>query len=110
MGRVERKEQEKKERKHPVYRYFLIICILIIIFYGIMIVDEAVRSMLMTEEPRAFGYTKISADVHQIYFCGQKISIDERKVRIQYHQWRNDVQVLWQQFKELTERFVMYNL
>lgn len=102
MSRVERKEKEKKEKGHPIYQYILIVAILLTILSGIVIVDEAVRSMLMTEEPKAFGYKKINETVHQIYFCGQKIHIDEIEVRGQYLQWKADVQDLWQQLKDLT--------
>ncbi|AOT68538.1 hypothetical protein [Geosporobacter ferrireducens] len=110
MSRVERKEKEKKEKKHPIYRYILIATIFLIIFSGIIIVDEAVRSMLMTEEPKAFGYKKIDATIHQIYFCGQKIYIDEIEVRGQYLQWKADVQDLWKQLKDLTGRLIVDHL
>ncbi len=109
MSRVERKEKEKNEKKHPLYRYLLIVSIISMIFSGIMIVDEATRSMLMTEEPRAFGYRKINTTLHQIYFCGQKIHVDEIEIREQFFRGKENVQNLWQQFKDLTGQLIIDN-
>lgn len=88
MNRTERKKNYKKNTGRKC------ICILLMFFLligGIWVVDGSFRSMMMIEEPKVFEHNKISEKVHEIYFCGEKVCLDEEKIYDEYKYIKNEV-------------------
>ena len=110
MSRVDRKKNNETKENHKVGRKLL--CISIIMFllvFGIKTVDDAFRAMLLIDEPKAFGHLKMDENIHQIYFCGEKLFLDEEEIRVAYGYVINEVESAIQMIKDRKDQFVKGN-
>ncbi|KXG75855.1 hypothetical protein AN619_13180 [Thermotalea metallivorans] len=110
MSRVERKKQERLQEKlnerKARKKLLWVIALVFFLVGGIVIVDESTRTMMMFEEPRAFGHKKIDESIHEFYICGEKVLIDEKEIRSGYEQVKSEVEVFLKVLKDKKDQFV----
>lgn len=97
MSRIERKKEEQAQirvrEKRVRGKLLWIVVLFFLLFGGVTAVDESIRWMMMLEEPKAFGYNKISNSLHELYICGEKVFVDEEEIKSTVSQAKNGVEV-----------------
>jgi len=83
--------------------------ILIFLILGIKTVDDAFRTMMLIEEPQVFGHQKLNEDLHQFYFCGEKLLLNEEDIREAYGYLKNEMEVFLKLLKDKKGQFVKNN-
>lgn len=106
MSRVERKKNEKIKDKKKPGRYLMMILLFFLLLSGIVIVDDSFRGMMMIDEPRVFEYRKINETMVQIYLCGEKLYVDEEKIKDAYGYVKDETKGLFKTFIEKSNQWV----
>ena len=77
MNRVERKKLKKKKGFTTT---ILVVCLIVFLFIGIIITDNALRQMMaLGEEGRVFGYER-EENYHLINLLGRTFYVDQRVI------------------------------
>lgn len=101
MSRADRKKNDKSKENNKIGRkLFCISILLFLLIFGIKTVDDAFRSMLLIDEPKVFGHLRLDESVHQIYFLGEKVFVNEEDIREVYGYMTNEVEVFIQMIRD----------
>lgn len=80
--------------------------LVVLLISGLMVVDHSLRMMLMIEEPKVFAHKKIDEKTHQLYFCGEKIYIDEEEIEKKYTYIKSQIKTLIDMLQETKNQLV----
>lgn len=105
MGRIERKENEKNQKKDTGRKCICMLLAFFLLVSGILVVDDSFRTMMMIEEPKVIEHHKVNEKVHEIGFCGEKFYIDEEKIHDGYTYIQNQVKCFMTTLKEKKKDF-----
>ena len=106
MSRVERKKKIEINENKLGRKMSCIVLIFLVLFMGILKVDDSFRSMMLLEGPRVFQYERLNEDTHQFYFCGESVLVDEKKIKETYGYLKNELEVFFEILKNQKDQFV----
>ncbi len=109
MGRVERRKQEKIEKKRRHRNNIWILLLLCLLISGILVVDHTLRDRMMIEEPGVLGYGKINKDLYTIYICGQKLYVDRKQIIATCNGIKNEINDWIKILKEEKDQLLYHN-
>ncbi|WP_293656205.1 hypothetical protein [Anaeromicrobium sp.] len=70
-----------------------ILLIMITMIVGIVSVDNSFRQLNKIDDNMALGYCKITKSLYEIHVCGEKLYIDEKKVKDKYISIKNNIDI-----------------
>lgn len=73
---------------------------------GILKVDESFRSMMLMDGPGVIQYERLNEDIHQVYFCGESVFIDEKRIRETMGYVKEEIEVFIEHLKNQKDQLV----